>query len=232
MNNGRVKKRSPALFEEGHKKEAVFRRTIIRWGGRNSRSFPWRDKADLYSVVVGEVLLQRTRGEHVVDVYDSFLRRWPDAEALAKARVTSIANVIRPLGLSKRASILKQLGVALVERGSVPADPDELIELPGLGPYAAHSVPIFAGGKNLPLVDWVIARVLRRYFGFPEGRRPNADPDLWALATRLVRSGRARDLWLGTLDFGARVCSPRPKCPVCPLNPSCSLFARKNLAEV
>jgi A/G-specific adenine glycosylase len=182
--------------------------------------------------VVGEVLLQRTRGEHVVDVYREFLRRWPDPASLANARVNSIARVIRPLGLTKRAPILKRLGVAIVALGNVPADPESLLQLPGLGPYAAHSVPIFAGRRNLPLVDWVIARVLRRYFDFPTHRRPNADKELWTFAAGLARPGRARDLWLGTLDFGAQVCAPRPKCPVCPLRSTCSYARENSFAQV
>jgi len=79
--------------------------------------------------------------------------------------------------------------------------------------------------RNLPVVDWVIARVLRRYFGLPNGRRPNADPELWALAASLAGRGRARDLWLGTLDFAAAVCKPRPLCPECPLRAECAFYA-------
>jgi A/G-specific adenine glycosylase len=176
-------------------------------------------------VLVGEILLQRTRGEHVEAVYEAFVHRWPDPQALSRARTSSIASVIRPLGLVKRAATLKELGAALATLGDVPTDPESLLRLPGVGPYAAHAVPVFTAGANLPVVDWVIARVLRRYFGLREGRRPNADPELWGLATDLADSGRARELWLGTLDFAAAVCKPRPLCPTCPLRSSCSYFA-------
>jgi A/G-specific adenine glycosylase len=175
--------------------------------------------------LVGEILLQRTRGEHVPGVYGEFLRRWPTATALAKARTPSIAAVIRPLGLAKRASILKRLGGDLADLGGVPTDRVDLQKLPGVGPYAAHAVPVFAAGEQLPVVDWVIARVLRRYFGLPTGQRPNNDRGLWDLAGDLAGRGRARELWLGTLDFAAAVCKPRPLCPTCPLRSTCSYFA-------
>jgi adenine-specific DNA glycosylase len=81
---------------------------------------------------------------------------------------------------------------------------------------------VFALGKQLPLVDWVIARVIRRYFGLPGHLRPNSDRELWSLAESLVRSGRARDLWLGTLDFAAAVCAPHPRCGACPLASTCA----------
>ena len=199
-----------------------FRRVALRSARVHGRDFPWRQSRDPYKVLIGEVLLQRTRGEHVAPVFDVFVRRWPGPNELAKARQRSIGAVVRPLGLAKRAPTLKQLGIALVEAGFVPTEPAALRRLPGVGPYAANAVPIFALGQDLPLVDWVIARVLRRFFGLPEGNRPNADPALWRVAESLVRVGRARDLWLGTLDFAARVCKPRPACPECPLREACS----------
>jgi A/G-specific adenine glycosylase len=176
-------------------------------------------------------LLQRTRGEHVPAVYREFLRRWPTPAALASARLPSITAVIRPLGLAKRAPMLKRLGLTLAETGSVPTEPADLLALHGVGPYAAHAVPVFALGASLPLVDWVIARVLRRYFGLTTDRRPNADPDLWTLAEDLAGPGRARELWLGTLDFAAAVCKARPLCQTCPLRSSCSYFAPDSAAR-
>ena len=169
----------------------------------------------------GEVLLQRTRGENAIGVYRSFLRHWPNPDALARARVGTIEAVIRPLGLVRRAAVLKRLGQALVAIGSVPESPDALDRLPGVGPYAAHSVQVFARDQDLPVVDWVIARVLRRFFGLEDGRRPNQDAELWGLAARLASGGQARRLWLGTLDFAAAVCTPRPKCHLCPLSAAC-----------
>jgi A/G-specific adenine glycosylase len=205
--------------------ERSFRRATLNWYRRWPRTFPWRETRDPYAVLVGEVLLQRTRGEQTVGVFTEFIRRWPDPTALARARESTIAAVIRPLGLPKRASILKRLGRELTDLGAVPSDPQALDALPGVGPYAAHSVPVFALGLNLPVVDWVIARVLRRYFGLPIGRRPNGDPLLWQLAERLATPGRARELWLGTLDFAAAICKPRPLCGECPLSRSCAFYA-------
>lgn len=204
----------------------TFRRAILRWHRQHPRSFPWRRRRGGYAVLVGEILLQRTRGDLVAPVFDEFVRRWPEPEDLARARLASIATVIRPLGLAKRARILKALGRELVRRGGVPSEPSELLELPGVGPYASHAVPVFAAGRNLPVVDWVIARVLRRYFGLGADRRPNADQELWDLAGELAGRGRARELWLGTLDFAAAVCKPKPLCHTCPLASTCEFFAR------
>jgi A/G-specific adenine glycosylase len=208
-------------------KEKRFRRVMLRWARERARSFPWREQTDTYRVLVGEILLQRTRGEHVVEAYQRFVERWPRPEALAKANRSQIKAVIRPLGLARRAQLLKRLGQELTTLGEVPRSPEALLNLSSVGPYAAHAVPVFALRRNLPLVDWVIARVMRRYFGLPEGQRPNGDEELWDQASRLIESGRARDVWLGTLDFAAAVCKPRPRCPECPLRTDCAFFQRE-----
>ena len=200
----------------------VLAQTLSAWFSESGRSFPWRSSQDPYAVLIGEVLLQRTRADLVVPVYLDFMRRWPTPDSLGRARETTIARVVRPLGLAKRAPLILRLGAALRERGSVPHEPSELLKLPGVGPYAAHAVPIFALGETLPLVDWVIARVLRRYFGVDPGKRPNQDPGLWELADDLTKYADARHLWLGTLDFASAVCRPSPRCPECPLRGSCS----------
>ena len=46
-----------------------FRRCTIGYHRQHSRSFPWRESADPYSVLIGEILLQRTRAEHVTEVF-------------------------------------------------------------------------------------------------------------------------------------------------------------------
>jgi A/G-specific adenine glycosylase len=201
----------------------------LHWSRHKSRTFPWRESKDPFEVLIGELLLQRTRADLVAPVYEDFLTRWPTPAALAKARPSQIRRVIRPLGLSHRADTIKALGVSLDGAGKIPSTPDQLIRLPGVGPYTAHAVPVFAHGKNLPLVDWVIARVLRRYFGLAPDTRPNQDRELWELAQEMARKGQARAMWLGTLDFAATICRPRPRCPVCPLNNSC-VYGQKELA--
>jgi A/G-specific adenine glycosylase len=205
----------------------VFRKDLLAWGAKNHRAFPWRKSRDPYQVMIGELLLQRTRGENVVAVYDEMLRRWPTPAKLARARGTTIAKVIKPLGLAKRAPIIASFAKVLQAdfNGRIPDDPELAQRMPGVGPYTSRAVQVFARGRNLPLTDWVIARVLRRYFGLDSGRRPNADKDLWEVAASLAALGRARDLWLAVLDLGAQICQPRPRCPQCPLVSTCSFAA-------
>ena len=205
----------------------AFRRAAIGFHRRSGRQFPWRDTSEPYAVLIGEILLQRTRAEHAPQIYNRFLSLWPTPEALSSASTGHIEEVIAPLGLRKRAVFFRELGRQLTRLGRVPLKPQALMTLPGVGPYTAHAVPIMARNRKLPLVDWVIARVLRRYFGIGGTRRPNADRDLWALAESVVASGRAREVWLGALDLAAAVCKERPLCGKCPLSATCRFTQAK-----
>lgn len=203
------------------RRQLAFGRGVFRFSLGHTRDFRWRETRDPYSVLMGEVLLQRTSGAHVDLVFATFLERWPDALALSQAREGDVADTLRPLGLAKRVPYIVELGRELAKLGRVPLSPSALMELPGVGRYTAHAVPVFTGNRNLPLVDWVIARVLRRYFGLPDGLRPNTDDRLWVLAAEMASVGRARTLWLGTLDLANMYCRPRPRCESCPLCKSC-----------
>ena len=203
------------------RRELQFRRGIFAFARHYNRDFPWRETRDPYVVLIGCVLLQRTTGAHVHRVFNEFMERWPTFRELALAEEEEVGVVLHPLGLANRTRRIIQLGRDLNQLGTVPLTPKALLELPGVGRYSAHAVPIFATNRNLPLVDWVIARVLRRYFGLSSSGRPNSDEELWSLAGEIARTGRARAIWLGTLDLANTFCLPRPKCRSCPLQMTC-----------
>jgi A/G-specific adenine glycosylase len=199
-----------------------FRERLSRWGRANRRSFPWRDEQDPFRILVAEVLLQRSRGKTVAAVYEELFRRWPDAGSLSRARETSIASLIRPLGLIRRASTLRSLAKQVLVLGGVPRTLDALRALPGVGDYAASATLAVAFGKKAPTVDGVTARVYRRYFGLPSDEPASIDKGLWKLVEEVTPSFRVREWNWAVLDLAATVCLPRvPRCQTCPLAPGC-----------
>ena len=203
----------------------AFRRSIPAWGREHRRSFPWRETDDPFEILVAEVLLQRSRGTTVAKVHRELFRRWPDAGALARARVTSIESVIRPLGLAKRAATLHAMAADVAAAGEVPCTQEGLLALPGVGRYAANATLAVAFGRPSPVVDGVTARVYRRYFGQTAAIPASEDDALWALVTRVSPRTRSREWNWAVLDLAALVCLPKvPRCDECPLRRSC-LFA-------
>ena len=203
------------------------RRRLLAWGRENRRSFPWRETDDPWRVLVAEVLLQRSRGKTVAKVFEELFRRWPDAAALSRARESSIASVIRPLGLVRRSSTLHAMARDVDRRGGVPVDTEELLALPGVGRYAANATVVVAFGKRAPVVDGVTARVYRRYFGLPWDLPATTDPELWRKVDEATPRGSTRDWNWAVLDLASEICLPaRPRCQSCPLVERCAYGSR------
>jgi A/G-specific adenine glycosylase len=200
-----------------------FRTALARWGSTHRRSFPWRETENPFRVLVAEVLLQRSRGKTVVAVFEQLFERWPSADELSRARVDSIATVIRPLGLLRRAATLKSLAQAVSELGSVPRTLEGLLELPGVGPYAANATLAVVFGRHVPVVDGVTARVYRRYFGLEAKVPPSTDRSLWNLVEDVTPRHTVREWNWSVLDLAASICLPKvPKCNQCPLQEHCA----------
>lgn len=181
-------------------------------------------------------MLQRTRAEQVVPIYESFLRRYPDPSALSEASVSEIRAEIISLGLEKRARGLKKLAEQLVEEhmGEIPKSRDDLIKLHWVGNYIANALLCHAFGVDIPTVDANFARLLVRVFSLKSKHPAQKDKRIWAFAQSLMPlvKGRARTLNLAILDLASKICTPqKPSCRICPLNSICD-YGIKALGSV
>ena len=198
----------------------AFATRLLEWASEEGRNFAWREEEDAFRLLLAEVLLQRSRSSTVERVFKQVVARWPTADALASADMLDLAEALRPLGLTGRATRVKELARALAERGSVPTRSRELRELPGVGAYVAGATAAALQTEETPLVDSVSVRVFRRYFA------PDAaisDNDLAAMAYADAPPGRWRELNWAALDLAALICLPRrPRCGECPVAGECA----------
>src|SRR5882672_5070851 len=169
----------------------AFTRKLLAWWARAARDLPWRQTRDPYRVLVSEFMLQQTQVSRVAEYYPRFLERFPDLDTLARARPRAVREAWDGLGYYARASNLHALARVVSNDlgGTLPDHPEELIKLPGIGPYTAGAVASFAYEKPVPAVDTNVARVIRRVF-FGSGER-GAVP---AAANRASRSRRREPL--------------------------------------
>lgn len=207
----------------------VLRRRLFRWHRSHRRQFPWRKNRTLYRVLIAELFLQRTQAKQVVPVFRSFVRRFSTPAHLARANLRLLLRMVKGLGLAGRVPRLREMGreIVRVHEGRVPTRREDLLALPGVGPYVAAAVLCFAVGRDEPIVDANVVRVLRRVYGLQTNRsRPHTDNMFWDLARRLLPKGRAADFNYAILDLAALVCLPRkPRCAECPVMVSCAWAA-------
>jgi A/G-specific adenine glycosylase len=204
---------------------AVFRRRLLRWFRREGRDLPWRRTRDPYRVIVSEFMLQQTQVNRVEDYYHRFLQRYPSLEALASAPAAMVRESWEGLGYYRRAANLHRLAQTVMRDhgGVIPAEPGELLLLPGVGPYTAGAVASFAYERPTPAVDTNVARVLRRAF-YPRLRRSGAQRVLWQAAQSMLPR-RGKDAWSfnqAMMELGALICTARvARCGVCPVRAVC-----------
>src|SRR2546429_8711258 len=85
-------------------------------------------------------MLQQTQVERVVPRYLEWLERWPIVEALASASPADVIRAWQGLGYNRRGLNPLRAAQHVAREGW----PDDLTELPGVGPYTAAAVPDFA----------------------------------------------------------------------------------------
>jgi A/G-specific adenine glycosylase len=190
---------------------------LLEWYARVRRPLPWRATRDPYALLVSEVMLQQTQAARVVPYYEAFLARFPDVAALAGAPAREVLEAWSGLGYNRRALALHAAARVVAERGW----PEDLTELPGVGPYTAAAVGSFAWDRQVAAVDTNVRRVLERFDG--AARRPR---ELSARADGLLPAGGAADFNQAMMELGATVCTPRaPRCGACPVGPGCAARA-------
>lgn len=209
---------------------ASIRRNLLRWYRRNHRDLPWRKTADPYAIWVSEIMLQQTRVETVVPYFNRFLRQFPSARALAKAPLEKVLRAWQGLGYYTRARNLHAAARHVVAHcdGRLPSSVVGLRTLPGIGRYTAGAIASIAFGRDEPVVDGNVARVIARLPGLRGNvKSPAMQRRLWEIAGQLIPLGSAGDFNQALMELGAIICAPtNPRCADCPLRRLCRAIAK------
>ncbi|CAN5777767.1 A/G-specific adenine glycosylase [soil metagenome] len=198
----------------------TLREHLRAWFADHGRDLPWRATRDPYRILVSEVMLQQTQAARVIPAYHAFLDRFPTLAALAAAPTAAVVEQWRGMGYNRRAVNLQRTARAVVadHGGMLPDTLDALLALPGIGPYTARAVLVFAHERPTAAVDVNVARVVQRaVIGTalaPKQRQQAADELVadgpWPLAQALI-------------ELGARHCTARtPRCDSCPIMGECA----------
>jgi A/G-specific adenine glycosylase len=190
----------------------ALQRRLLSWYEENRRDLPWRHTADPYAILVSEVMLQQTQVPRVTPRFVEWLETWPTLESLAGAPLAEVLRRWQGLGYNNRARRLQECAVAAV--AAAPAGGpavlartlDGLRALPGVGPYTARAVLVFAHNDDLAAVDANVRRVLTHELGLP---RDLTGAELQTVADAVLPRGRSRDWHNALMDYGSLVLTAR-----------------------
>jgi A/G-specific adenine glycosylase len=189
-------------------KVKAFQEKILSFYKEQGRDLPWRKTTNRYYILVSELMLQQTQVTRVIEKYKLWIETVPTIKSLADAPLSKVLELWQGLGYNSRAKRLQDAAKIIVEQheGKVPATPEELITLPGIGPYTARSVLIFADNQNIATVDTNIRRIFIHEFNLPEN---TSDKELFELAEQLLPQGKSRDWHNGLMDYGSTILTAR-----------------------
>ncbi len=181
-----------------------FQRVVLDHYKRLGRhALPWRASHDPYRVLVSEIMLQQTQVERVIPYFEAWLKLFPDVRALAKAPLAKVLRAWQGLGYNRRAKNLHAAAKAIVKEygGVFPKTPEELEELPGIGPYTARAVSAFAYNQDVVFIETNLRTVVTHHF-FP-GESTVDDKQLMPILEKSLPRGKAREWYSALMDYGS-----------------------------
>lgn len=189
---------------------------------------PWSDGTrNPYKIWLSEVIMQQTRIEQGTAYYLKFLNAFPSITELAATSQDEIIRLWEGLGYYTRARNLHKAAKYIVETygGKFPERYEDLIALPGIGPYSAAAISSFAFQKNHVVVDGNVKRLIARYAGIYESiDNAKTHQKIKSIAENFM-DGYPPDIFnQAIMNFGSLVCSSKPLCFVCHLSDECIAF--------
>lgn len=189
---------------------------------------------DPYRVWLSEVMLQQTTVAAVKDYFVKFTTTWPTVFDLAAAEDADVMAAWAGLGYYARARNLLKCArvVARDLDGTFPNTTDDLMKLPGIGPYTSAAIAAIAFDQPAAVMDGNVERVMSRLHCV-EIPLPTSKPDLKLLTEAHTPQTRPGDYAQAVMDLGATICSPKnPACGICPWKDPCKARAAGIAAEL
>ena len=174
-----------------------------------------------WQLLVATILSAQCTDERVNQVTPPLFDRFPDPQAMCRAPVQEVEELIRSTGFFRnKARHLLGCGCVLTEKfqGRVPKRMNALVQLPGVGRKTANVIRGVAFGRPAVVVDTHVKRIAQRL-----GWTRNSDP---VVIERDLMRLLPRERWTHTghvlIFHGRRICrAPTPQCSICPVALSC-----------
>ena len=186
------------------------------------------DYDEAWKLLVSVRLAAQCTDERVNRIVPALYDKFPSVEAMSKASVEEIENIIKPCGLfhSKAKDISACMKMLHEEFGDrVPDNMEDLLRLPGVGRKSANLVLGDVFGKPAIVTDTHCIRLSNR-LGLVNNEK---DPYKVEMALRkIVPPEDGNELCHRFVDHGRAVCTARtkPYCDKCVLSDICPSYAR------
>lgn len=191
---------------------------ILIWGNQNIAKYPWRTTQNKWHAIAAEIMLQRTNADQVLPVFLSFRKAYKSPISYLNA---GSPNIFVNLGLSWRIIVFRKLARILTTI-PIPSKKDELLLLPGVGPYISSAYRSLHLGVRDYIIDANVVRLYGRFFGFGTNNETRRKKWFGELADIITPKYKFRAFNYGLIDFTRAICKPYPLCLKCALHNKCA----------
>lgn len=188
------------------KKKDQFKKTVWDHYHASKRDqLPWRKKITPYRIWISEVMLQQTQVDRVVGFFEAWMKKFPSVKDLANASQIDVLKYWKGLGYNSRALRLKKAAEMIVKnyKGAFPKTYEEILELPGIGPYTAGAITAFA--YNLP-TTMIETNIRRAYlYHFFRDKENIHDRELLQVIDKTKDQENSREWYWALMDYGSHL---------------------------
>jgi endonuclease III len=181
-----------------------------------------------FELIVAVILSAQCTDKRVNMITPALLKKYPDAESMAKAEPSAIFEFIKSCTYpNNKAKHLTGMSRMLVSDfgGEVPSDPSILQKLPGVGRKTANVVASVLFSKPVMAVDTHVFRVSGRIGLVNNAKTPLATE---IQLTRHLPGETIRHAHHWLILHGRYICKARnPLCNECGLTGICKFYLRK-----
>ena len=187
------------------KRISEFRTAVYNHYSSSIWAFKWRKTSDPYHILISEFMLQQTQTSRVEEKYDVFIKRYKDICSLADSDKKDLLQLWQGLGYNRRALYLHETAKIICKdyNGSVPDDYDNLLRLPGIGPYTASAILTFAYNKPQIFIETNIRTVFIHYFFIKNGTVK--DKEILNLVDQTLDRKNLREWHYALMDYGVTI---------------------------
>lgn len=211
-----------------------FSNDLLAWFRDHERDLPWRRTYDPYHVWISEIMLQQTQMDRVVGYFLRFIKQYPDIGSLSETTEDELLKMWEGLGYYSRARNMHKAAKILAAQGAVlPENYEQLLALPGVGPYTASAIMSIAFNRPYAVLDANVERLFARLLDID---KPVKEKESLALirsqVEALLPGDQPRLFNQALMEFGALVCKPGiPECGMCPFQEGCLALQAGSVGE-
>ena len=204
------------------------RAILTRLAKANPDWGPTLEYSNPFELLVATILAAQARDERINQVTRELFAKYHGPADFVKVPLAELERDLRPTGFYRmKAKAIRGASEQLLAEfgGEVPRDMDSLVRLRGVGRKTASIVLGNAFGVPAIAVDRHVERVATR-LGFTRKGPSGIEEELRSL---YPKKDWVKATWNLVLH-GRRICTPTPKCPICPISELCP-YPKKTKAE-